>query len=58
MSLTRTLLFFITLALIATLALLLDSVALFAQQQPPQQQPPPAAGGFRVKGSGSRVPSN
>ncbi len=51
MSLTRTLLFFITLALIATLALLLDSVALFAQQQPPQQQPQPAAEGVRFKSS-------
>jgi VWFA-related protein len=49
MSLTRTLLFFLALALIATLALLVDGVALFAQTQPvpaaqsaephPQQQP-------------------
>jgi Mg-chelatase subunit ChlD len=44
MSLTRTLLFFIAMALIATLALLLDGVALFAQapaQQPAAQQPAP-----------------
>jgi len=35
----RTLLFFVAMALIATLALLVDSVALFAQQQPAPQQP-------------------
>src|SRR5262249_55543925 len=51
MSLTRTLLFFLALALIATLALLVDGVALFAQtqsapaaqsdgRQPPQQTTP------------------
>ena len=38
MSLTRTLLFFIALALIATLALLVDGVALFAQSAAPQTQ--------------------
>jgi Ca-activated chloride channel family protein len=38
---TRTLLFFIAMAIIATLALLIDGVVLFAQQTPPQ--PPPAA---------------
>jgi VWFA-related protein len=45
MSLTRTLLFFIALALIATLALLVDGVALFAQVPAPQTQqtPPPAS---------------
>jgi VWFA-related protein len=58
MSVTRTLLFFIALALIATLALLVDGVALFAQtapQQPPPQQQPQSqaqvAEGFRFKSS-------
>src|SRR4029079_4404119 len=58
MSVTRTLLFFIALALIATLALLVDGVALFAQtapqQPPPQQQPQsqaPVAEGFRFQSS-------
>jgi Ca-activated chloride channel family protein len=54
MSLTRTLLFFIALALIATLALLLDGVALFAQAPAPPQQPQsqaPVAEGFRFKSS-------
>jgi Ca-activated chloride channel family protein len=66
MSVTRTLLFFIALALIATLALLVDGVALFAQAPAPQTQsaPPPApqtpsqpqdqkpvAEGFRFKSS-------
>ncbi len=41
MSLTRTLLFFFALALIATLALLVDGVALFAQTQTQTQQPQP-----------------
>jgi VWFA-related protein len=39
MSLTRTLLFFLAAALIATLALLVDGVALFAQAAAPQQAP-------------------
>src|SRR5262245_27627584 len=38
MSLTRTLLFLLALALIATLALLVDGVALFAQTQQPTSQ--------------------
>src|SRR5689334_16550867 len=54
MSVTRTLLLFIAAALIATLALLVDGVALFAQtpqQQPQPQSQAPVAEGFRFKSS-------
>jgi VWFA-related protein len=57
MSLTRTLLFFIALALIATLSLIVDGVALFAQTpaapqtQTPTQTQEPAPDAFRFKSS-------
>jgi Ca-activated chloride channel family protein len=64
MSLARTLLFFIAMALIATLALLLDGVALFAQsargnepqtvQQPAQQPAPPQQPATGASGAGAR----